>query len=107
MCFPLGCLLFPLCQSAFRRRSGEMRTGQGRTQRLERVSVFCVCLPCKLFSCAVDLRGEWRDGRTDGQERGREWWMSRVARRQAAVLLFDGESSLRQAGIYFKCQDET
>lgn len=30
----------------------------------ERASVFHVCLPCKLFSCAVDLGGE----RTDGQD---------------------------------------
>lgn len=51
----------------------------------------------------MDGRVDRREGRRDGG-RGR---MSRVARRQAAVLLFDGESSLRQAGIYFKCQDET
>lgn len=46
------------------------------------------------------------DGRMDRMDGEREG-VSRVVRRQAAVLLFDGKSSLRQARIYFKCQDET
>lgn len=59
----------------------------------------------------MDFEGEGRDGRTNGRdgwrEGGREGGVSRVVRRQAAIPLFDGKSSLRQARIYFKCQDET
>lgn len=64
---------------------------------------------CFLFVCLVNcfpaLWAEEEKGEMDGwiERRG----VSRVVRRQALVLLFDGKSSLRQARIYFKCQDET
>lgn len=57
----------------------------------------------KLFSSAalLDLRAGGSEDEQEGGDGGARGLEDRP------VLLFDSESALRQAGIYFKCQDET